>query len=47
MMPYVKYSKSLKDIFKLKEDFFKNDKILLKQADDWNKYYSKQPKRKK
>ena len=45
-MPYVKYSKSLNDIYKLKDDFFKNDKFLLKQADDWNKFYSKQPKRK-
>ena len=46
-MSYVKYSKSLNDIFRLKNDFFKNDKFLLKQADDWNKFYSIQTRRKK
>ena len=46
MMPYVKYSKSLKDIFKLKEDFFIFYIIMLKQSDDLNKYYSKQLNRK-
>ena len=45
-MSYVKYSKSLNDIFRLKNDFFKNDKFLLKQADDWNKFYSIQTRRK-
>ena len=43
----VYFSKSFKDILDIKKDFIKDDKVLTFQAQVWNKYYSKQPKRTK
>ncbi len=43
----VYYSKSFKDILNIKKKFIKDDKKLTLQAQEWNKYYSKQPKRNK
>ena len=39
------YSKSFKDIIDIKKDFLNSNRKLLKQAEVWNKFYSKQPKR--
>ena len=39
------YSKTLKDIINIKQDFIKSNNKLLHQAEKWNKVYSKQPKR--
>ena len=44
-MKKVYYSKNFEDIFSIKKIFLNNDKYL-KQAHQWNKIYSKQPKRK-
>ena len=45
MSKKVFFSKPLKDISKIKSNFFKDNDKLLKQALSWNKIYSKQKKR--
>lgn len=40
------FSKSSKEIISIKKDFVTNNKSLVNQAQKWNKFYSKQPKRK-
>jgi len=44
-MKKIKFSKPLNDILNIKSDFFNNNQFYLKQANNWNKFYSKQPKR--
>ena len=43
----VYFSKSSKDILDIKKNFIKDDKILTLQAQEWNRYYSRQPRRTK
>jgi len=45
-MKKVYFSKDFNDILSIKSDFFLENNKLLKQAHNWNKIYSKQPKRK-
>ncbi len=43
----VYFSKSSVNILNIKKNFIKDDKILTLQAQEWNKYYSQQPRRTK
>ena len=47
MQKKIYFSKSYKDIFNIKKDFYNENLKYLNQAQKWNKLYSAQPKRKK